>query len=97
MGFIAQAANRAVAARHKELVQFQTQHVFNTIRDAIKRQQYHTRYTSNMNFNNELYPEVYNLLISYGYGVVCPDDDGKCWEISWDSNNNNKRKRKKEF
>ena len=33
----------------------------------------------------DLFPETKQTLIDYGYGVVCPDDGGKCWEISWDS------------
>lgn len=76
--------------KHKEAIKRQRDDIFALIENAAGNQQYSVRYTSHPRYNYELYPEVQSVLRTYGYGVVCPDDGGKCWEISWDSNSNGK-------
>ena len=75
------AADKAV----REAIDSQKQRVFGEIMQHAKNKQYNFRFYPST-YEGCLYPEVYNMLKQYGYGVVCPDDDGKCWEISWDSN-----------
>lgn len=77
--FSAAEAAKVAQQAYYDSVQNQKRRVFSKIREAAQRQLY--RYK----FVEQLYPEVQQTLREYGYGVVCPDDGGKCWEVSWDS------------
>lgn len=78
--FTAKEAARIAEKAHAYAVKNQMDSVFYTIAKTACEQKYSFRITA-----TELYPEVQRALCEYGYGVVCPDDGGKCWEISWDS------------
>ena len=71
-------ANQETKKNIQKQIDIQKDAVFRYIEQAICDGKFSTQY-------NYLNPEVQKVLIDYGYGVVCPDDGGKCWEISWDS------------
>ena len=77
--FSASEAAKIAQQAHYDSILSQKRRIFSIIREAAQHQLY--RYK----FNEPLYPETQQTLREYGYGVVCPDDGGKCWEISWDS------------
>lgn len=77
--FSASEAAKIAQKAHYDAIQAQKQRVFSIIREAASRQQYKYRFTERLD------PETQKTLREYGYGVVCPDDGGKCWEVSWDS------------
>ena len=62
----------------KKSIDIQKDAVFHAIEEAISDSKFSTQY-------NYLKPETQQLLIDYGYGVVCLDERKKCWEISWGS------------
>lgn len=77
--FSAKEAARITEKAHRDSVESQTNRMFSQIAEAARSQHY------KLTTREPLYPEVQQVLREYGYGVVCPDDGGKCWEISWDS------------
>lgn len=77
--FSASEAAKIAQQAHYDSILSQKRRIFSNIREAAQHQLY--RYK----FNETLYPETQQTLREYGYGVVCPDDGGKCWEVSWDS------------
>ena len=78
--FNANDAARMAQKAHRDSVESQTRRMFSRIAEAARNQMY------TLKTYEPLCPEVQQTLREYGYGVVCPDDGGKCWEISWDSN-----------
>ena len=78
--FSAKEAARIAQKAHADAVKEQMDSMFYTIAKTAREQKYSLKLTA-----TELYPEVQQTLREYGYGVVCPDDGGKCWEVSWDS------------
>lgn len=77
--FSASEAAKIAQKAHYDAIQAQKQRVFSIIREAASRQLYGYRFTERLD------SETLKTLREYGYGVVCPDDGGKCWEVSWDS------------
>ena len=77
--FNAAEAAKIAQKAHYNSVQAQKQRVFDIIREAAAHSQYKYKFTEALD------PETQRTLREYGYGVVCPDDGGRCWEVSWDS------------
>ena len=72
-------ANQETQKTRYKMMENQKNKVFSDIEEAVKEGCFSIKYYM------DLFPETKQTLIDYGYGVVCPDDGGKCWEISWDS------------
>ena len=72
-------ANQEAQKAKQKIIENEKNKVFSDIEEAIKYGQFSLKYYA------DLFPETKQTLIDYGYGVICPDDGGKCWEISWDS------------
>ena len=72
-------ANQETQKIRYKMMENQKNKVFSDIEEAVKEGFFSIKYYI------DLFPETKQTLIDYGYGVVCPDDGGKCWEISWDS------------